>query len=67
VSVLRLDADHELLALGATYVTITAFGEDQPASTTNFTAKPGSVVDVVVDLDAVDVTAVAERCSRRAS
>jgi hypothetical protein len=67
VSVLRLDADHELLVLGATYVTVTAFGEDQPASTTSFTANPTSVVDVVVDLDALDVTVVAERCSRRAS
>jgi hypothetical protein len=59
MSVLRLDADNELLVLGATYVTVTAFGEGKPATT--FTADPVTVADVVIDLDALEVTAVAER------
>jgi hypothetical protein len=63
VSILRIDADRELLVRGAPYATDTAFGEDEPVSTANYAAAPGKVADVVIDLDAVTVTGVTERRS----
>jgi hypothetical protein len=63
VTILRIDADHELLVCGATYVTVTAFGEDKPVTTASYTAAPGMIADVVIDVDAVTVTGVTERRS----
>lgn len=56
MSVRRLDVDHELLVLNATFATVTAFGDDEPTRTTSFRAAPGTATNLVVDLDAVAVS-----------
>lgn len=64
MGVLRLDPDREVLMLGCTYATVTAFSEDEPGGTVTFTATPGMVADVVVDIDTSVVASVAQRRQR---
>lgn len=61
MTVLRLDADHQLLIVGCTYAMATTFGEDEPRATDAWSAEDGTVADVVIDIDGPCVTAVAER------